>query len=60
MSYSRLSLAEKQRYNALGSRKHPGKVYKPEKPREFFCLECRARIPHGQAAAHASRCKGKP
>jgi hypothetical protein len=56
--YRTLSLAAKRAHPAKSSPRHPGSVYKPQRPREFFCLECRARIPHEQAAAHAARCKG--
>lgn len=58
MSYTRLSIAAKQGHAARGTRAVPGRSYRPPKPREFLCLECRARIPHDQAAAHAARCKG--
>lgn len=59
-NYARMSLAAKASYGARGTRTHPGRAPKPPPPREFVCLECRARIPHGQAAGHASRCTGRP
>lgn len=48
--YSRLSLARKREHQIR-------KVAPP--PREFLCLECRRRIPHEQAAAHAARCRAR-
>lgn len=58
-AYARMSLAAKSAYGALGSATHPGRSPKPPPPPEFICLECRHRVPHGQAAAHAGRCPGR-